>query len=197
MKLADIAHIQSGTAFTKKPVEDNNGDFYVLDSTTIAEGRVAPERMVRASSRQPGLRAPQKEVLPGDILLKSKGGSRLAVVFDFPRQDLPVFPSSLFHMIRLHEGGRFDPHFIKWVINSNQVQSYLGDSAKGSTVSHFPLAVTKDIDVPEFPIDRQMKLVQLGDAFTRQEMLMKELITVKQNYQAAFMNEKIWEKESE
>ena len=197
MKLADIAHIQSGTAFTKKPVQDNNGDFYVLDSAAIVEGVVVLEKMVRASTRQPGLRLPQKEVLPGDILLKSKGGSRLAVVFDLPRQDLPIFPSSLFHMIRLREGGRFDPHFIKWIINSNQIQSYLGDSAKGSTVSHFPLAVTKGIEVPEFPIGRQVKLVQLGDAFNRQEILMQELMFAKHKYRAAFMNEQIWRNDSE
>lgn len=197
MKLADIAHIQSGTAFTKKPVQDNKGDFYVLDSAAIVEGVVAPEKMVRASTRQPGLRLPQKEVLPGDILLKSKGGSRLAVVFDFPRQDLPVFPSSLFHMISLHEGVGFDPHFISWVINSNQIQSFLGDRAKGSTVSHFPLAVTKDIEIPEVSIDKQMKLVRLGVTFNRQEMLMQKLMFAKQKYRAAFMNEQIWGSDSE
>ena len=69
--------------------------------------------------------------------------------------------------------------------------------AKGSTVSHFPLAVTKDIEIPEVSIDKQMKLVRLGDAFNRQKMLMQELIFTKQKYRAAFMNEQIWGNDSE
>lgn len=192
MKLTDIAHIHSGTAFTKKPVFNELGEFYVLGGSAVSGDIILTDKIIKVSRLQPGLKMPQQDIKTGDILLRSKGANRVAVVFDWPGQDLAVFPSSLFHVIRVNDVYRFNPYFIAMVINSNFVQSYLEDNAKGSTIMHFPLSVTKEIEIPEVPASNQSIVVQLGDVFSRQKNLMHELSTAKLSYQAACINEQIW-----
>jgi restriction endonuclease S subunit len=188
MKITEIVELSTGTTFRKKVIPADNGDFWVMESRSAnSDGSLNTEELINASSQQ--LRVPNNYLRNQDILIRGKGNSHQAFLFDYSGEKFPIFPTAYFLVLRLKSTDITSAKFLTWLLNQPQYQDKLKALASGITVQHLTKTTisTLDIDIPS--IIKQRRLLALDELIQKEVYLNEKLECLRnESYQSPLLS---------
>jgi len=178
MRLTALCEIYSGVSFPKKPIAEDEGNFFVMESSAVDTlGKINPSALKLVSNQQYKMSA--NYLLDKDVLLRAKGSTHSAILFK-DRFDLPVVPSSYFLILRLKEKRMCSSAFLTCLLNHSLYQKRLSELAGGATIQHLTKKRLSSLEliipVPEV----QSLIVRLNEEQKNEELLERKLVSLRQ-----------------
>jgi hypothetical protein len=161
-RLGDLAQVTTGFPFRGKVLPEEGGDLAVLQIKDLStQGELDLATALRIHSN----RTHHKHLLmPGDVLLQSRGTQNPVAVFDSSTRAIAALG---LHIIRL-QPNVLRPEFLFWYLNHPKTQERLRDVARGSTVAFIAKSDAEDFAVPVPPLALQTQVITV-DRLRRQE----------------------------
>ncbi|WP_033015475.1 restriction endonuclease subunit S [Pseudoalteromonas sp. BSi20495] len=181
MNISELCDIRSGTSFSQKVKHYENADYWVMESKCAnSNGSIDTKSLVNASIQQ--FKMPTRALSNQEILIRGKGGSHQAILFEEVSDKLPIFPTSYFLVLTLKNTKIASAKFLAWLINQPKYQEKLKSLASGVTVKH--LTKTKflkfELDIP--PLNKQHQLLELDSLMKQENNLLSELDGLRKEY---------------
>jgi hypothetical protein len=122
----------------------------------VVDGVIAFDRPARMDL---GDRIQRQALLPGDVLLRTRGANYKAAVV--PKLDMPTVATAPLCVLRLRAGAAL-PEYVAWWINRDEVQESLATSAWGSYIPTVPKEAFARLEIalPDLPVQRQIAEIQ-------------------------------------
>ena len=181
MKISDLCQVRSGTSFSQKVQNVENGDFWVMESKCAkSDGSIDLSELTFASLQQ--LPMPNNWLTDQSIVIRGKGGSHQALLFEDAGIDLPIFATSYFLILTLKDTTNTSPKFLTWLINQPIYQEQLKSLASGTTVQHLTKKKFLNFELTLPTLDKQKKLLELASLMVQEKQLVKDLEELRQEY---------------
>jgi len=168
--LADIADVLAGYLFRSKLEQEEGGAYGVVQMRDVAgDSRIDWGGLVRVSL------GPVKEsflVKPGDILLKAKGSSHIAVMVDRDMRD--VIASSHFFILRIRRDGVL-PEYLTWYLNQKPAQQGIAQISVGTWMRHVTKEGISKLLVPIPDLATQRRIAHVNDLAGRERQLVNAI----------------------
>lgn len=181
-KLNQLAQIFSGYSFRQAILDEEKG-IRVIHINNLDGLYVGFKNLKKTT-----LKIPQSQMLqPDDIILSSRGYFRAAV---FQSKSPAVAAVSMF-VIRLR-GNQVSPEYVAIYLNSDRVQNYLKQMAKGSVMSSIRLKDLSEIEIPAIPMDQQKRLADLMVNLEKIDNLLANKRAIIHNVNYAAVEKQLW-----
>lgn len=127
----------------------------------------------------------------GDILVKSRGNSATAKVFNYDRNDCLAAATLLVVRLKTKD---FIPEYVELAINTSRNQQLLRTMASSTLVPTLKPSSLKGIEIPAISLDEQERLIKEFSLITRTEDVLKQYLvnlqSIKNIMDNKFMEEK-------
>jgi len=107
-----------------------------------------------------------------DILFAGKGSRNYAVVWNGEISE--AVASSTFYILTLKSKDIL-PEFLAWYLNSDRVQSFLRQIAKGATISNISKKELQELKLNVPSLKEQHKIVEVDKLRLKEQILMRQL----------------------
>lgn len=172
-RIKDIADIQIGFQFRKKPEMSSLGEYQVIQAKDI--DKLVGHSLVASSLYQltPDRDATRYEVNDGDVIFMSKGRRNYASLVE-GLHGRKTIAAGIFFILKL-KSEIIMPEFLVWIINQSLVQNLIANISKGSGIPF----ITRDdfanvsIDIPD--MHTQEIIVKLDQLSQREQLLMWQI----------------------
>ncbi len=188
-RIKDIADIQIGFQFRKKPEMSSLGEYQVIQAKDI--DKLIGHSLVASSLYQltPGRDATRYEVKDGDVIFMSKGRRNYASLVEgmYGRKTIAT---GIFFILKL-KSEIIMPEFLVWIINQSLVQNVIANISKGSGI---PFIARDDfanvsIDIPD--MHTQEMIVKLDQLSQQEQLLLGQIREKRRTLVEAVMLNKI------
>lgn len=172
--LGEIADVQRGINVSKDEFEEINPSHYLINLSNVDKnGNIVLEdiRGVKLSPKK----AKEYELVPGDILISSRGTALKVTVIG--EMDLPLVFSSNFTRIKLYDNQKYSPSFIKIFLEGPIGQYYLKAFQTGTVVTVLSTKDIASITIPEVPFERQ---VEVSEQILKSDQEYEEMVKAAQ-----------------
>lgn len=166
-KLDDIANFYRGINVTSKNVQDDNGNFKIINLADIQHGMVDIEALPTYSIEN-NARVESYKVQGGDIIISNRGAIKICVI---PEHEGNVLISQNFIGLRLKSG--YNPEYIKAYLESPIGQYLLESKKTGTVVTTINVKDIKEIPVKALDIDKQTTIIT---EYKKQQAMVNEKI---------------------
>lgn len=178
MKITALCEIYSGVSFPKKPIAEDEGNFFVMESLAVdALGDINSSALKLVSNQQ--YRMSSNYLVDGDVLLRAKGSTHSAILFN-DRFDLPVVPSSYFLILRLKEKRMCSSEFLTCLLNHSLYQRRLSELAGGATIQHLTKKRLSSLELVIPTPEVQELIVQLSEQQKIEALLERKLTSLRE-----------------
>lgn len=131
------------------------------------------------------------QVLPGDLIFRTRGVSNQALVVEDVQQ--PVIFAAPLIRIRVRDPHQTNPQYLKWALNSGPVQRAIDGIAKGTIVRMVPLSSLREVPIPVPPLALQRQIAAFAQLQKDEQQLSAALIEKRQ----ALAEQILWAKAQE
>ena len=181
MKITDLCQVRAGMSFPQKIRNSDNGDFWVMESRcALFDGSIDFGELTHASLQQ--FQMPNKALIDQEILIRGKGSTHQAFLFEQPSEQSLIFPTSYFLILTLKDTSITSTRFLTWLINQPKYQQKLKSLASGTTVQHLTKKkfLNFEIDLPT--LNKQNQLLELADLMNLEKTLITDISKLRQDY---------------
>jgi len=131
---------------------------------------VSTEQLARADVQ---LKTGHHQVLPGDILFRSRGQSTTASIV---REALPnTIAAAPLMRIRVTATNLVLPEYLNWYLNQRPAQAYFTNNAKGTMQMMVDKSTLENLEVAVPSLEKQHQIVALADLMDQEQSLMQKL----------------------
>ena len=181
MKIGDLCQVRSGTSFSQKVKNVENGDFWVMESKCAnSDGSIELSELTFASLQQ--IPMPNNWLTNQSILIRGKGGSNQALLFEDTGKEVPIFATSYFLILTLKDTTNTSAKFLTWLINQPEYQEQLKSLTSGTTVQHLTKKKFLNFELTLPTLDKQRQLRELAKLMVQEKQLVKKLEKLRQEY---------------
>lgn len=155
--LGNIAEVKRGLNVVKNDSEEMSPSHYVINLSDVDKnGTILFENLngVNLNAKK----AKEYELLPGDVLVSSRGTTLKVTVIS--NTDVPLVFSSNFARIRIYDPQYFSPEFIRIFLDGPVGQYYVNAFQTGSVVTVLSTKDIEQISIPELPIELQQEVAK-------------------------------------
>lgn len=153
----------SGAIYLEAGIKDIRDDGLLL----------IPKKELRLSGRMKD-RAELQRLLPGDILIATKGSVGKVAIVGQNCGDNWVASQS-FQVIRLRSLNYIaKPQILYRYLSSPLIQTYLAEQTTGTSIPVIKTADIKDLPVPQIPLDEQHKIIQTHNKMLESYQMIRE-----------------------
>lgn len=131
------------------------------------------------------------QVLPGDLIFRSRGVSNQAVLVESVHQ--PAILASPLIRIRVRDPGVLDPHYLQWVLNSGPTQRAIDAIARGTIVRMVTAPSLRQLKIPVPPMAVQQRIAAFALLQREEQSLSAALIEKRRQ----FAEQVLWAKAQE
>jgi len=188
-RIKDIADIQIGFQFRKKPDISSVGEYQVIQAKDIDQ--LTGHRLIASSLYQltPDRDATKYEVSDGDVIFMSKGKRNYASLVD-GLGGRKTIAASIFFILKMKTQA-IKPRYLVWLINQSSVQNILASISKGSGMPFIARDDFADvkIDIPD--MHTQETIVELDELSQQEQILLSNIQQKRKELVEAVMLNKI------
>lgn len=168
--LLQVAVMQVGVPFRAGLDASPSGGTYVIQMRDTSSPVVSTEQLARADVQ---LKTSHHQVLPGDILFRSRGQSTTAsVVREAPPNTIAAAPLM---RIRVTAPNIVLPEYLNWYLNQRPAQTYFTNYAKGTMQMMVDKTTLENLEVAIPSLDKQKQIMALADLMEQEQGLMQKL----------------------
>lgn len=154
--LGEVATLQRGINITKKEIDEDYSTCLVINLADVdPNGEIIFENLKGANINSKRLK--EYMLVPGDILISSRGTRKTKVVV-VPDTEKTLIFSSNFIRLKLHNNNEYDPYFIKLFMDGPLGQYYVKSYQKGSMVTVLSAKDIEKISIPKISYNKQVKI---------------------------------------
>lgn len=181
MKITELCHVRAGTSFPQKVQNEESGDFWVMESKCAnSDGSIELSELTLASLQQTPM--PNNWLIGQSILIRGKGGSHQALLFEDTDKDLPIFATSYFLILTLKDTTNTSAKFLTWLINQPEQQEKLKLLASGTTIQHLTKKKFLNFEVDLPTLDKQRQLIELANLMNEEKQLVEDIKKLRREY---------------
>jgi restriction endonuclease S subunit len=156
LKLHEITDIKTGITFRNRLLDNLEGEVEVIQMKDVdAEGTIS-ENLVHISA---DLVKPKHLLQAGQLILLAKGKYTSACLIEKSTKKLVI--SSAFFSLKIKQGQRVLPEYLKWYLNQPEARNYFKSFASGTSMFTLPMSVLKNLTVPLPDLSMQEKVVHM------------------------------------
>lgn len=176
--LSDVATVSSGMTVRQRLTPQPDGVLAIQMADLSGSGDLDLTLM----SRVPFGHA-RYEVLPGDVLLRSRGKATTAwvVPFDLPEPAVAVMP--LF--IVRPRSDAYDPRYLAWWLNQPAAQAHLRKVAQGQTIQMVAKSALESVQLRLPTMEVQRSIAEAADLAEHEAELVHRLADAKRDLRQA------------
>lgn len=168
--LVQIAVVQVGVPFRAGLDAALDGHTHVIQMRDTSSPVVSTENLARADVQ---LKGGHHQVLPGDILFRSRGQSTTAsIVREAPPNTIAAAPLM---RVRVTATDIILPEYLNWYLNQRPAQTYFTNNAKGTMQMMVDKATLENLEVAVPSLEKQHQIIALADLMDREQRLMQTL----------------------
>lgn len=175
MKLRALADIYSGLSFREKIVHDPLGEVGVAQLRNLIHEYSAIDSDLDRIA-ETGIK-PKFYLVPGDILIVSKGANNHAVRVDSPTEK--VIASSSFFIIKL-KGQKTESSYLYWFLNHPKTQNELKKQQSGTYTPSLKIDALQNLEIPLPNIKEQIRIGRIYQLQLREKQIQNQLIANRQ-----------------
>lgn len=169
-QLGDIATIRPGYHFRSKIEHNPNGDTSVVQSADITDSNgISPEGLVKVNGDR--IKA-EYHLQPGSILLKARGTSYTAALFDI--EGIKAVAAYHFLVVAI-QNYELLPQYLTWFVNRPQSQYFLSQVASGSYIKALSPQALATLEVTIPSIEQQELIVNMDHLAQRESVILDEI----------------------
>lgn len=187
MLITDLGRILSGVSFPKKPFNEPNSDYLIIESENLdTQGNIKLVESKCISFEQH--RLPANILLKNDILIRAKGNNHQAIIFEHDSEK-PVIATSYFLIIRIYDQDKFPPTYIACLLNQQVYQDKLSALAGGGTVKHLTKKRLFNLTITPPPTYKLKLIYELKELVKIEQTMELKLSQLKQELYKTMTNE--------
>jgi hypothetical protein len=177
IKLHEIADIKTGITFRNRLLDNLEGEVEVIQMKDVdVEGNIS-ENLVHISA---DIIKPKHLLQPGQLILLAKGKYTSACLIEEANKKLVI--SSAFFSLKIKQGQRVLPEYLKWYLNQPEAKNYFKSFASGTSMFTLPMSVLKNLTVPLPEIAMQEKVIHMVSLRSKEKALVFQLEDEKEKY---------------
>lgn len=162
--------MQVGVPFRAGLDASPSGGTYVIQMRDTSSPVVSTEQLARADVQ---LKSGHHQVLPGDILFRSRGQSTTAsIIRDVPPNTIAAAPLM---RIRVTAADIVIPEYLNWYLNQRPAQAYFSNHAKGTMQMMVDKSTLENLEVAIPTLEKQKQIMTLADLMDQEQRLMQKL----------------------
>ena len=188
-RIKDVATIQIGFQFRKKPEMSSLGEYQVIQAKDIDQ--MIGHRLTVSSLYQltPDRDATRYEVMDGDVIFMSKGRRNYATLVE-DLHGAKTIAAGNFFILKINSE-IISSEFLVWIVNQSPIQNVLENISKGSGI---PFIARDDfanvlIEIPN--MQTQEMIVRLDHLSKKDQLLLRQIQKKRQKLLEAVMLNKI------
>lgn len=183
LRLSDIATVQVGYSFRSRLDSSISGNLAVIQMKDLSDNNVVNcEELIHVemdSIKDHHL------VQKGDLIFRSRGlVTNSAILADDPGRAIVAAPLL---RIRIIEPEKVLPEYLNWYISQNAAQSYLAGMAGGTAQKIVNKRALENLEVAVPTSQRQSAIVDLVQLAAREQLLLREIMTKRDQYVSALI----------
>ena len=171
VKLKDIADINSGYQFRKRPPEFSSGDIRYIQMRDVNDSnQITLDSAIYVDLDEASVQS--KQLLVNDILFKNRGSINNAAIFEIKEV---AIASHQFQVIRLNSN-IIQPQYLHWYLNHTIAQLYFKSNATGTVTPIIQKKVIEELEVIIPSLNEQEKIINLQLLLEKYTGLMKKQV---------------------
>ena len=168
--LLQIAVVQVGVPFRAGLDATLSGGTYVIQMRDTSSPVVSTEQLARADVQ---LKTGHHQILPGDILFRSRGQSTTAsIVREAPPNTIAAAPLM---RIRVTAPNIVFPEYLNWYLNQRPAQAYFANNAKGTMQMMVDKTTLENLEVAIPSLEKQDQIMTLAGLMDQEQRLIHQL----------------------
>ncbi len=163
--LGDIGSFYRGINVTSKNVQDENGDYKIINFADIKNGELDIDSIPRYTIDN-NARIEAYKVQPGDIIISNRGTTKICII---PEHDDNILISQNFIGIRLKSN--YNPEYVKEFLESPIGEYLIATRKSGTAVAMINPKDLKEVPLVDMDIENQNIII---NNYREQERALKE-----------------------
>ena len=168
MNLRDICSVHSGYTLRGRLEPAATGVLIIQQGDFDTNGALDLESLMRAEA-PPG----HYELMPGDVLFRSRGQRTLACVVPIALIESAIAVMPMFIIRPM--SGKIDSRYLAWTLNQHEAQLHFRQSSQGQTIQMISKRVLEDTPIVLPPLLKQRQIATIADLSAQQETLERRL----------------------
>lgn len=171
VKLNEIADINSGYQFRKRPPGFSSGDIRYIQMRDIDDSnKIHMDSVIFIDLDEASFQS--KQLIENDILFKNRGSINNAALYN---TEEAAIASHQFQIIRLNSNIILS-QYLHWYLNHAIAQSYFKSNTTGTTTPIIQKKVLEELEVIIPSLEDQEKIINLNSLLEKHTDLMKNQI---------------------
>ncbi|WP_308780160.1 N-6 DNA methylase [uncultured Clostridium sp.] len=163
--LGDIGSFYRGINVTSKNVQDENGDYKIINFADIKDGELDIDSIPRYTIEN-NARIEAYKVQPGDIIISNRGTTKICII---PEHEEDILISQNFIGIRLKSN--YNPEYVKEFLESPIGEYLIATRKSGTAVAMINPKDLKEVPLVDMDIENQNIII---NNYREQERVLKE-----------------------